>query len=113
MRFMSKKNLKENKPLSREKTHLSRHCNTDKSATKVYLSYRSINYKLPQGEFSTFSALETGKLGSLELLTVKDLIWGCLLGDAYCNPRGCITLRQGLSQAPYLFWKWETGRAAN
>ena len=41
----------------------------------------------------------------------EDLLWGCFLGDGYCNPYGCLTLSHSVSQAPYLFWKWELLRA--
>lgn len=40
-------------------------------------------------------------------MTPGECIWGSLLGDGYCNPRGCITLEHSVWSAPYLFWKWE------
>ena len=62
-------------------------------------------YKLPEGEFSSLEARSGAALG--KTCPAEDLIWGSLLGDAYCNRRGCITLEQSAASAPYLFWKWE------
>ena len=46
-------------------------------------------------------------------MTGKELIWGTLLGDTYCNRRGVITLELRIAAAPYLLWKWELLQSEN
>ena len=65
-------------------------------------------YKLPGGELHSVESLAPEKgLASKERCTGKEMIWGSLLGDAYCNFRGCITLEHSVQSTPYVFWKWQ------
>lgn len=42
---------------------------------------------------------------------INPFLFGCILGDAYINPYGTITIEHSVKQQEYLFWKYEKFQA--